>query len=214
MVAAAVDTFGRLDVIVNNAADMTGEDLEGLVIRMIGKSAGPVEDKEVAPAPLERAVDNPLSSWLNQFATNVHAPYLLMSLAVPYMRSQGGGVIVNMSSGAAEMVDLEWLTSLSKHERRLRNDRVGYATTKAALNRMTNAAAAGLATDNIAVVAVDPGTTRTEVAELLGDRGLLDASDFAPMSDAVETVIDILTSDDPMKFSGQVIRAHADEEVP
>ena len=48
---------------------------------------------------------------------------------------------------------------------------LGYAATKAALNRMANALAPDLRKDRIAIVNVDPGFTRTELVDLLGERG-------------------------------------------
>jgi NAD(P)-dependent dehydrogenase (short-subunit alcohol dehydrogenase family) len=200
LVATTVDTFGRLDVVVNNAADMAGQDLESLVASMIGSP-------DVGAGGAERAADGPLDNWLRQFATNVHGPFLLMGMAIPHLRAQGGGVIVNMSSSVAEMVPVARSTSASERPGVINPGSLGYATTKAALNRLTNAAAADLAADNIAVVAVDPGVTRTEVVDLLGERGLLNADEWAPTSIPVGTVLDVLTADDPMAFSGQVIEA-------
>jgi NAD(P)-dependent dehydrogenase (short-subunit alcohol dehydrogenase family) len=203
LVATTVDTFGRLDVVVNNAADMAGQDLERLVSGMLGR-ATTVDDVTDAPDVPDAG---PLGNWYHQFATNVHGPYVLMSLAIPHLRAQGGGVIVNMSSSVAETVPVERTESLTASRGVVNPGLLGYATTKAALNRMTNAAAVDLAGDNIAVIAVDPGESRTEVVDLMGERGLLDANLWAPTSVAAGTVIDVITADDPMSFSGQVVRA-------
>jgi NAD(P)-dependent dehydrogenase (short-subunit alcohol dehydrogenase family) len=89
-----------------------------------------------------------------------------MSLATPHLRAQGGGGIVNSTSGDAELVLLQ--AALARPSP---NPSLGYPVTKAALNRLTNAAAARLAADNIAVVALDPGTVRTEVVDLLNEAG-------------------------------------------
>ena len=207
LVATTVDTFGRLDVVVNNAADMAGQDLESLVARMIGSPEVAADGAEGTADRSSPPDDGPLDNWHRQFATNVHAPYLLMGLAIPHLRAQGGGVIVNITSSVAEMVSVAPATSPSGRPGMINPGSLGYATTKAALNRLTNAAAADLAADNIAVVAVDPGETRTEVVDLLGDRGLLDADQWAPTSIPVGTVLDVLTADDPMAFSGTVIQA-------
>jgi NAD(P)-dependent dehydrogenase (short-subunit alcohol dehydrogenase family) len=142
----------------------------------------------------------PLHDWLQQFAVNVHGPYYLTTLAVPYLRALGGGVVINITSEAAQMVPLA--TAL---ERGSANPSLGYHVTKAALNRMTNSLAAKLAADNIAVVAVDPGTVRTEAAELLS--GVAATSGGAAMDVPVATVLEIATADDPMIYSGQVVRA-------
>jgi len=201
LVATTIHTFGRLDVVVNNAADMIGGDLEELVETLLGKSGA-----KAKPGRSDQA--GPLDSWLRQFATNVHAPFLLTNLALPHLRAQGGGVIVNISSEAAEIVPLTEALAWSPQERLARNPSVGYATTKAALNRLTNAIAIGLAADNIAVVAVDPGTTFTEVAELAGQASNLPLDRFSPMSVPVEAILDVVTAPDPMTFSGQVVVAH------
>jgi NAD(P)-dependent dehydrogenase (short-subunit alcohol dehydrogenase family) len=182
LIATAIDAFGRLDVLVNNAADTHGSN-----------------------APIQ---DYPRDSWLHQFAVNVHAPFTLIGLAVPHLITQGGGVIVNMTSGAGDLVPTSFARSLSGEESPIRlGTLLGYATTKAALNRLTNALAPDLVTHNIAVVAVDPGYTRTELVDLLAARGLVDPESAAPMAVPVATVLDIITAEDPLTLTGQVIRA-------
>jgi NAD(P)-dependent dehydrogenase (short-subunit alcohol dehydrogenase family) len=182
LIATTINSFGRLDVLVNNAADTRG-------------SSAPIEEY-------------PIDSWLHQFDTNVHAPFALIGLAVPYLAAQGGGVIVNMTSGAGEMVPTTYVRSAPIEATPVRlGTLLGYATTKAALNRLTNALAPDLAAHNISVVAVDPGFTRTELVDLLGSRGLVDPESAAPMGVPVATVLDLVTAEDPMVFTGQVIRA-------
>jgi NAD(P)-dependent dehydrogenase (short-subunit alcohol dehydrogenase family) len=124
-------------------------------------------------------------------------------LAVPYLIAQGGGVIVNMTSGAAEMAPISLVGSPEEGT----PIRLGYATTKAALNRLTNALTPDLAPHQIAVIAVDPGFTRTKLVDLLGARGLVDPQAAVPMAVPVATVLGLITADDPLRFSGQVIQA-------
>lgn len=90
---------------------------------------------------------------------------------------------------------------------------LGYATSKAALNRMANALAPDLLADHIAVVNVEPGFTRTEMVDLLGDRGLVDADQAAPMDLPVRTILDVLLDDDPMRLTGQIVRAQPDQAL-
>ena len=72
MVAATVDVFGRLDVLVNNAAVTFVGDLD-----------------------IERKRYDLI------MAVNLRAPMVAMRLAAPVMRRRGGGSIVNVSSVAA-----------------------------------------------------------------------------------------------------------------
>ena len=82
LVATVVETFGGLDVVVNNAADMVGSDFESLVEAMLGTA--PVDDGAGGDQR------SPFENWVHQFATNVHGPYLLTSLATPHLRGARG----------------------------------------------------------------------------------------------------------------------------
>jgi NAD(P)-dependent dehydrogenase (short-subunit alcohol dehydrogenase family) len=72
MVARTVDRFGRLDVLVNNAA-----------ITFVGD------------------LDIPAKRHALIMAVNLHAPFVAMREAAPHLRAGGGGSIVNLSSAAA-----------------------------------------------------------------------------------------------------------------
>lgn len=72
LVAAAVERFGRLDFVVNNAA-----------ITFVG-------DLAIASKRYDLIMD-----------VNVRAPFILTREAVPHLRAAGGGAIVNVSSAAA-----------------------------------------------------------------------------------------------------------------
>jgi citronellol/citronellal dehydrogenase len=74
MVQTAVERFGRLDVLVNNAMAST----RGLFD------------------------DTTLEMWDESMVTNVRSLFTTTKAAVPHMVAAGGGSIINMSSGAAD----------------------------------------------------------------------------------------------------------------
>ena len=73
LVQTARDTYGPVDVLVNNAA------LTYFI---------PVKDY-------------PLNRWMRSWAVNFHAPFILSQLVLEDMIPRGSGSIVNISSGAA-----------------------------------------------------------------------------------------------------------------
>jgi len=73
LVQAALDGYGQIDVLVNNAA------LTYFI--------------PIAEYALNR--------WMRSWAVNLHAPFLLSQLVIPHMAARKSGSIVNISSGAA-----------------------------------------------------------------------------------------------------------------
>jgi NAD(P)-dependent dehydrogenase (short-subunit alcohol dehydrogenase family) len=182
LVDTAVERFGGVGVLVNNAADTSGG----------------------TPSIL----DLDRQDWLRQFDANLHGPFSLMQAALPAMQAGGGGVIVNMTSGAGDLVAVRSSSRTEGGPIRI-GERVAYAASKAALNRLGNVIAPELRDLGIAVVMVDPGFTRTELVDLMGERGVVDAAAAVPMEVPVKTVIHIITSNDPLQYTGEILRAAA-----
>jgi len=113
--------FGRLDVLVNNAA-------LPLTTRFEQISA---------------------EEWRRAFEVNVTAPFLLLRAAVPAMKAQRYGRVINVSSTAGRMVS----TLGGAH----------YTASKTALLGLTRAAAKELGVHGITVNAVCPGMIDTEL---------------------------------------------------
>jgi len=107
MVSETVDHFGRLDVLVNNAAITFPGDL-----------------------------DVPLKRYELMMAVNLRAPLAAAHAAVPHMKQQGEGAILNVSSAAALM----YIPGL-----------MVYGMSKIALEHLTVSLAEQLAADRIAV---------------------------------------------------------------
>jgi NAD(P)-dependent dehydrogenase (short-subunit alcohol dehydrogenase family) len=129
-VAEAVRLWGRLDILVNN----------------VGIS-GPPGDATV--------VDE--AAWDQAMQVNVKSVMLMAKYAVPEMRRQGAGAIVNLASIAG-----------------LQGGHPGllYATTKGAIVQMTRAMAAHHGGDLIRVNAVAPGYVYTP---MVASRGMSEA---------------------------------------
>jgi NAD(P)-dependent dehydrogenase (short-subunit alcohol dehydrogenase family) len=75
VLAAAVETLGRLDLLVNNASDL-------------------------GPSPLPALAGYPLDALRHVFETDVVAPLALTQLLLPLLRASNG-VVLNVSSDAA-----------------------------------------------------------------------------------------------------------------
>jgi NAD(P)-dependent dehydrogenase (short-subunit alcohol dehydrogenase family) len=84
MVAATIERFGRLDILVNNAAAF-GPEIEGL-------------DNDAQTTPVD--------VWDRTLAVNLRGAFLGAHFALPHMLAAGGGVIVNISSTSAFSGDI------------------------------------------------------------------------------------------------------------
>jgi short-subunit dehydrogenase len=88
-----------------------------------------------------------LEAYRQVIELNIFGPIYAMQASVPQMRANGGGIIINVSSMVSKMS----IPGLG-----------GYASTKAALNMLTNTARGELAADNIRVMTVYPRMTATD----------------------------------------------------
>lgn len=131
LMADAAAAFGGADILVNNA-----------VVRW----TSPIEEF-------------PVQAWDESMAVNVSAAFHTIRLAMPRMKAQNWGRIINVSS-------IYGLTAAP--------DRVGYVTTKTALIGLTRAVALETSRHDITCNAICPGTTRTPVHEA-AVRALMDA---------------------------------------
>jgi 3-oxoacyl-[acyl-carrier protein] reductase len=118
--------MGRLDVLVNNAGLGGTYDL----------------------------VDTTDEQWLRIIDTNLTGTFRCLRAALPVMKAQGGGIIVNMSSICA------W---------RAEAGQTAYAASKAGILALTRCAAIEAAPDNIRINAVVPSLALHPYLEKVSD---------------------------------------------
>ena len=116
-----LDRFGRLDILVNNAAHAASTRFEQLGV----------------------------AEWRLALETNMTAPFLLTRAALPAMKAQSYGRVINISSSAGRMVS----TLGGAH----------YTASKAGLIGLTRAAAKELGKFGVTVNVICPGMIDTEL---------------------------------------------------
>ena len=190
---AEIESLGRRAVAVQ--ADLTRRDSVEALVRRVEDDFGRCDILVNNAAFFGKAAyhsswELSLKSWDLQMELNVTAPFLLCKAFAPGMKERGGGIIVNVTSGSATTV----VSGL------------GYGVSKAALNRMTMGMAHDYRDAGIPVIALDPGFTRTEIAEVAASGIGMDAKDAHPMEVPALATIYVITHD-PMSYSGQVVVA-------
>lgn len=118
------ESFGQIDILVNNAGISARESIY-----------------EYSPEEFDKIM-----------TLNVNAVFHCIRAAVPFMKTQGGGSIINMSS----MVSIYGQPA-----------GCGYPASKFAVNGLTKSLARELGKDQIRVNAVAPGVTRTDMVAAL-----------------------------------------------
>jgi short-subunit dehydrogenase len=119
MVAKVVNYYGRVDILINNA----GRGYDSLIEKI------------------------DIESYHAIFDLDVVGPLIAMQAVIPIMREQGGGMIVNISSGTALM----YLPNMG-----------GYSSLKRALGGISLTAREELKEDNIVVSVFYPYITSTD----------------------------------------------------
>ena len=132
IVQRVLDRFGRLDILVNNAA--------------LARST--------------RFPDLRADEWRATLEVNLTAPFLLIQAALPAMKAQRFGRVINISSSGGRMVS----TLGGAH----------YTASKAGLLGLTRAAAKELGAFGITVNAICPGMIDTELTHEHAPPELLD----------------------------------------
>ena len=127
LIEATCVSYGHLDMLLNNAA--------------LGSAAFVADER--------------IEHFRQLFDVNVFGPLYTMQAAIKRMRQHGGGLIINVSSGASRAA----IPGL-----------VAYGASKAALDLISNTARKELAADNIRIITIYPPNTATNATKhMLGD---------------------------------------------
>ena len=137
-VARCIETFGGLDVLINNA---------GLI------------------EPISRLAESDPAEWERVADVNYKGVYFAMRAALPEMLVRGGGLIVNVSSGAATAPLEGW-----SH----------YCSAKAGALMLTRMAHLEYASRGIHVIGLAPGTVMTHMQVAIKASGLNPISQIDP----------------------------------
>ncbi len=183
LVERAIGELGRLDALVNNAG-ATGA---------IGDTA---------------SVD--LRDWRQAVEVNLFGTLNMIRAAVPQLRRQGGGRIVNLAGGGVGGPGVAPRVS-------------AYATSKAAVVQLTECLARELAADRIYVNAISPGFVVTEMTDgiiaagpekagrELYERTLKQRESGGESPDLVARLVAWLLSPEPKDLTGKLLSAKWDD---
>ncbi len=137
-VLLATERYGRLDILVNNA--------------------GVIE-------PINRLEDSEPDDWSRAIDINLKGVYNGIRYAAPVMAEQGGGTIINISSGAATSALEGW-----SH----------YCASKAGVLSLTRCADKEFREKDVTVIGLSPGTVATDMQTAIRRSGINPVSSLTP----------------------------------
>jgi len=171
LLASAVDRFGRLDVLVNNAAK----------------------------AAVDLIPDLSTEDWRRSTAVNLDSVFFTSRAAIPIMRKQGGGAIVNIASISGLAGDGAYPS---------------YCAQKGAVINLTRAMAVYHARENIRINALCPGFVETPATDAFKALPGLLESWFASIPaqrpaqpEEMAAIVAFLASDDASYVHGSIMVA-------
>lgn len=156
LVAATVEKFGNVDVLVNNA---------GII------------------DPIARLEDSDPAAWARNIQINLIGAYNAVRAVITGMIANGGGTVINISSGAAIRPLEGWSA---------------YCAGKAGMHMMTRAIALETAEKGIRVFGFQPGTTDTDMQGLIRASGINQISkipreNLTPVAEPAKSIVYLCT---------------------
>jgi len=138
VVRRCMETFGSVDILVQNA--------------------GVID-------PIARITESDPRAWAKTMETNLNAVYYGLHATLPIMEKQGAGLVINISSGAANQPLEGW-----SH----------YCAAKAGAAMLTRQAHLETEGTNICVVGLSPGTVATDMQVKIKASGINPVSEMDP----------------------------------
>jgi len=195
----ARDTFGRLDLAVNNAGigQAEGDGSDKFYASMAERNAQ-IADGKAPTTHVDHLIHMGDEGWAGVMAVNLNGPFYVCREAVRIMaEDERGGSIVNISSTSAQSGEG------SPH----------YVTSKSALIGLSRQLARELAPRGIRVNAVAPGPTNTPIMQGIPEEWITSMEQSVPlgrMADPKEvaSAVAYLLSDDASFVTGSVLVAN------
>lgn len=167
MVGRAVETWGRVDILVNNAG---------------------------VPGPQGLIHELDLAEVEQTWAINIRGTFLCSRAVVPLMIAQGGGNIINVSSGAGQRKPRTAVRSLP------------YQISKFGVEGLTNGLAVQLSQYKINVNSLLPGMIATRLHHHTPPARVAALGGIGQPEDVVPAAV-YLASRTPGQFTGQIVSA-------
>lgn len=170
MTEKIIEEFGRIDVLINNA--------------------GIARDKMLVNMDVEH--------WNRVVSVNLTGTFNCTRSVIKYMKKQGGGKIINISSVVGEIGNI---------------GQANYAASKGGVISFTKAIAKEYARDKIIVNAVAPGFIETKMLETIPEKVMQKILSQIPLRrpgkpEEVAKLVNFLVSDDANYITGQVINVN------
>ena len=130
LINTAVEHFDSIDILINNA---------GII------------------DPVERLKESNIDAWSKMMDINIKGVYYAIRFALPIMKTQGAGTIINIGSGAATSALEGW-----SH----------YCTSKAAVHHLNACLHEEESENGIRALVLSPGTVATEMQTIIAASGI------------------------------------------